>query len=47
VTQQQMATLFGSDPTTISSHVRNALREELSDLATTADFAVFEMRAGA
>jgi prophage maintenance system killer protein len=46
VTQQQMATLFGRDPTTIGRHVRNALREELADLATTADFAVVRNEGG-
>ena len=40
LTQQQLAALFGRDPTTIGRHVRNALREELADLATTALFAV-------
>ena len=46
VTQQQLATLFGRDPTTIGRHVRNALREELADLATTADFAVVRNEGG-
>ena len=46
VTQQQMAALFGRDPTTIGRHVRNALREELADLATTADFAVVRKEGG-
>ena len=46
VTQQQMATLFSRDPTTIGRHVRNALREELAGLATTADFAVVRNEGG-
>ncbi len=46
VTLQQMATLFSRDPTTIGRHVRNALREELADLATTADFAVVRNEGG-
>ena len=46
VTQQQMSTLFSRDPTTIGRHVRNALREELAGLATTADFAVVRNEGG-
>jgi hypothetical protein len=41
-----MATLFSRDPTTIGLHVRNALREELAGLATTADFAVVRNEGG-
>ena len=34
--RHQMAQLFGRDVKTIGKHIANALKEELSDLATTA-----------
>ena len=37
--RQQMAELFGRDVKTISKHINNALREELSDQVVVANFA--------
>ncbi len=39
LTRQQLATLFGRDYKTISSHIKNALREELADEVIVAKFA--------
>lgn len=37
--RQQLATLFDRDVKTIGKHINNALREELSDVSTIANFA--------
>ena len=39
LSRQQMAELFGRDVKTISKHINNALREELSDQVVVANFA--------
>jgi hypothetical protein len=39
LTRQQLADLFGRDYKTISKHINNALREELSDSVVVAKFA--------
>ena len=39
LTRQQLATLFGRDYKTISKHINNALKEELSDEVVVAKFA--------
>ena len=39
LTRQQLAELFGRDYKTISKHINNALREELSDSVVVAKFA--------
>ncbi len=38
----QMAELFDRDKSTISRHIRNALKEELSGVATVANFATVQ-----
>lgn len=40
LTQQQMATLFGRDVTTIRKHIRAAREEELAGIPTSANFAL-------
>lgn len=42
LSQLQMTTLFGRDVSTISRHIANARREELSGLATIAKFAIVQ-----
>jgi hypothetical protein len=39
LTRQQLATLFGRDYKTISKHINNALKEELTDEVVVAKFA--------
>ena len=39
LTRQQLADLYGRDYKTISKHINNALREELSDSVVVAKFA--------
>ncbi|MBQ6276722.1 MAG: hypothetical protein IJK62_08465 [Bacteroidales bacterium] len=38
--RQQMSMLFGRDIKTIGKHISNALKEELSEMATVANFAI-------
>lgn len=45
LTRQQLADLFGRDYKTISKHINNALKEELSDSVVVAKFANTELRA--
>lgn len=40
--KQQLSILFDGDIKTIGKHLNNALKEELSDLATVAKFATIE-----
>ena len=40
--RQQIALLFGRDVKTIGKHINNALTEELSDIPTVANFAIFQ-----
>ena len=40
--RQQMALLFNRDVKTIGKHITNALKEELKDLATVANFAIVQ-----
>ncbi len=40
--RMQMALLFGRDVKTIGKHINNALREELSNIATVAKFAIVQ-----
>ena len=40
--RQQMALLFNRDIKTIGKHIANALKEELKDLATVANFATVQ-----
>lgn len=40
--RQQLATLFDRDVKTIGKHINNALREELSDVSTIANFATVQ-----
>ena len=42
LTQQQMATLFGRDVTTIRKHLKSASKEELSGIPTSAFFALVQ-----
>lgn len=42
LTQQQMAALFGRDVTTIRKHLKSASKEELSDIPTSAFFALVQ-----
>ena len=43
LTQQQMATLFGRDVTTVRRHIANARKEELAGMATSAKFALVQI----
>ena len=40
--RQQMATLFNRDVKTIGKHIKNALKEELEDITTVANFATVQ-----
>ena len=40
--RQQMATLFNRDVKTIGKHIKNALKEELEDIPTVANFATVQ-----
>ena len=40
--RQQIAQLFGRDVKTIGKHINNALKEELSDVSTVANFAIVQ-----
>ena len=40
--RQQLASLFGRDVKTIGKHINNALKEELSDIPTVANFAIVQ-----
>ncbi len=40
--RQQLAILFNRDIKTIGKHITNALKEELKDLATVANFATVQ-----
>lgn len=40
--RQQLAELFARDVKTIGKHINNALKEELSDMATVAKFAIVQ-----
>ena len=44
--RQQMATLFGRDVKTIGKHINNALREELANIPTVANFAIVQNEGG-
>lgn len=44
--RMQMALLFGRDVKTIGKHINNALREELSNIATVAKFAIVQNEGG-
>ena len=44
--RQQMASLFGRDVKTIGKHVNNALKEELIDIPTIANFATVQIEGG-
>jgi prophage maintenance system killer protein len=43
LTRQQMALLFDRDVKTIGKHIGNAIREELADMATVANFATVQL----
>ena len=40
--RQQIAQLFGRDIKTIGKHINNALKEELSNIPTVANFAIVQ-----
>ena len=40
--RQQIAQLFGRDVKTIGKHINNALKEELSNIPTVANFAIVQ-----
>ena len=40
--RQQMASLFGRDVKTIGKHINNALKEELANVPTVANFAIVQ-----
>ena len=40
--RQQIALLFDRDVKTIGKHINNALREELKDVSTVANFAIVQ-----
>ena len=40
--RQQLAQFFGRDVKTIGKHINNALKEELSDIPTVANFAIVQ-----
>ena len=44
--RQQMASLFGRDVKTIGKHINNALKEELINVPTVANFAIVQMEGG-
>ena len=44
--RQQMASLFGRDVKTIGKHINNALKEELVDIPTIANFATVQIEGG-
>ena len=44
--RQQMASLFGRDVKTIGKHINNALREELANVPTVANFAIVQIEGG-
>ena len=44
--RQQMAILFGKDVKTIGKHIANALKEELKDIPTVANFATVQNEGG-
>ena len=44
--RQQMASLFGRDVKTIGKHINNALKEELTDIPTVANFAIVQIEGG-
>ena len=44
--RQQMASLFGRDVKTIGKHINNALKEELIDIPTVANFAIVQTEGG-
>ena len=44
--RQQMSILFGRDIKTIGKHISNALKEELSGMATVANFAIVQNEGG-
>ena len=41
--RQQMASLFGRDVKTIGKHINNALKEELANVPTVANFAIVQL----
>jgi hypothetical protein len=41
--RQQMASLFGRDVKTIGKHINNALKEELANVPTVANFAIVQI----
>ena len=43
---QQMASLFGRDVKTIGKHINNALKEELANVPTVANFAIVQIEGG-
>ncbi len=44
--RQQMASLFGRDVKTIGKHINNALKEELANISTVANFAIVQNEGG-
>jgi hypothetical protein len=44
--RQQLATLFDRDVKTIGKHINNALKEELADVPTVANFATVQDEGG-
>ena len=44
--RQQMASLFGRDVKTIGKHINNALKEELANVPTVANFAIVQIEGG-
>ena len=44
--RQQMASLFGRDVKTIGKHINNALKEELANVSTVANFAIVQIEGG-
>ena len=44
--RQQMASLFGRDVKTIGKHINNALKEELANVSTVANFAIVQNEGG-
>ena len=44
--RQQMSSLFGRDVKTIGKHINNALKEELANVPTVANFAIVQIEGG-
>ena len=44
--RQQIASLFDRDVKTIGKHINNALKEELANIPTVANFAIVQIKGG-